>query len=142
MSTSQQAALDVRIAFARLRRRLREVSTADGALTALQASVLARVGKGEATTASELARLEIVRPQSMAATLASLEAGGLISRAPDPADGRRQLITLTEAGRALEGGIMDERREWLAARIEERLDESERQTLIAAAALLDRVSAP
>lgn len=131
----------MRLAFARLRRRLREVSTGDGALSALQASVIARVGKGEASMAAELARLEVVRPQSMATTLAALESAGLIARSPDPADGRRQVITLTEAGEAVEGGILGERHEWLAAVIEERLDEDERRTLIAAAELLNRLSA-
>ncbi|NED63662.1 winged helix-turn-helix transcriptional regulator, partial [Streptomyces sp. SID10244] len=98
-----QVALDTRVAIGRLIRRLREVS--DGQeLSAAQASVLARVGKGEASSASALAALEGVRPQSMAVTISALEDLGLVSRTQDPTDRRRQLVVLTDAGRDAETG--------------------------------------
>ncbi|MGI8448468.1 MAG: MarR family winged helix-turn-helix transcriptional regulator [Streptosporangiaceae bacterium] len=41
----------------------------------------------------------------MGATVAALEARELIARTPDPEDGRRSILTLTEAGeRALRAG--------------------------------------
>ncbi len=138
-----RAATDVRVSLSRLRRRLREVTgEQNGGLSGGQASVLARLGKGEATTAAELAALEGVRPQSMATTIASLEAGGLIFRTPDPTDGRRQVVALTEAGRRLERGNLDQRREWLTRTIEGRLSEPEQRMLIEASALLDRLARP
>jgi DNA-binding MarR family transcriptional regulator len=140
--SARRAALDVRIAFSRLRRRMREVRSNDDALSALQASVLARLGKGEAASASALAELEGVRPQSMATTIGSLEALGLVNREPDPADGRRQLLSLTDAGRAVESGNLDARREWLADVMAERLTEAERQTLVNAAAILEKLVRP
>lgn len=138
--SSVRAALDLRVAFARLRRRLREVAAESAGLSAQQVSVLARVGKGEADTASRLAELEGVRPQSMATVIASLEELGLVSRTPDPTDGRRQLVALTDAGREAEGGNLDTKREWLAHAMEEELTEEERQTVIAAAALIEKLA--
>jgi DNA-binding MarR family transcriptional regulator len=138
-SSSVRAALDLRVAFARLRRRLREVAAESAGLSAQQVSVLARVGKGEADTASRLAELEGVRPQSMATTIASLEELGLVSRTPDPNDGRRQLVALTEAGRGAESGNLNAKREWLAHAMQEELTEEERQTVIAAAALIEKL---
>jgi DNA-binding MarR family transcriptional regulator len=140
--SSVRAALDLRVAFARLRRRLREVATEPAGLSAQQSSALARIGKGEGSTASRLAELEGVRPQSMATTIASLEELGLVVRTPDPTDGRRQLVSLTDAGREAESGNLDARREWLAHAMEERLTEEERQTVLAATALIEKLVRP
>ena len=82
---------------------------------------------------------EGVRPESMAAILGALDAAGLIERRPDPEDGRRQLITLSAAGRERATGDRQARAEWLARRLHEDFTEPERQTLIAAAALLERL---
>ncbi|MEY9952091.1 MarR family winged helix-turn-helix transcriptional regulator [Leifsonia sp. EB34] len=141
-ASSVRAALDLRVAFARLRRRLREVASEPAGLSAQQSSALARIGKGEASTASRLAELEGVRPQSMATTIASLEELGLVVRTPDPTDGRRQLVSLTDAGREAESGNLDARREWLAHAMEERLTEEERQTVLAATALIEKLVRP
>jgi DNA-binding MarR family transcriptional regulator len=134
-----QASLDIRVSLSRLRRRLRELATSDD-LTAAQASVLTRLGKGEAHTASALADLEGVRPQSMATTIAALEQLGLVVRTPDPDDGRRQIVTLTPAGHDADNGNRGARQEWLTRTIETELTEDERQTLIAASALLERLA--
>lgn len=92
------ASLDVRAVVSRLRRRILQVTDAED-LTPSQASVLMRIRRGDAITASALAAAEQVRQQSMAVTLSSLQQLGLITRSPDPSDGRRQIIELTEAGR-------------------------------------------
>jgi DNA-binding MarR family transcriptional regulator len=134
-----QASLDLRLAFGRLRRRMREVATGEE-LSAAQVSVLARLGKAEASSASALAALEGVRPQSMAATLASLAELGLVTRTPDATDGRRQIVELTDAGRDAESGHRRARGEWLARTLDDACTEAERQTLIAAAAILQRVA--
>lgn len=157
--SAARAAQDLRVAFSLLRRRIREVSeTRDPAqdpaqgptqdatrapaqdLTPSQISALTLVSKSGAATASALAAVEGVRPQSMAATLAALDQFGLIQRNPDPGDGRRQLVTLTEAGRERVEGTRQARSEWLARAFEERCTEEERQTVIAAMALLERLT--
>jgi DNA-binding MarR family transcriptional regulator len=139
MTTALEASLDLRVAIGRIRRRIREVSTGDE-LTSTQASVLARLGRGEAATASGLAELEGIRPQSMATTIAALEQSGLVVRTPDPMDGRRQLVTLTAAGQEAERGNRDARHAWLTTVIEDHLTDEERGVLVSAAAILERLA--
>jgi DNA-binding MarR family transcriptional regulator len=137
-SSALHAAREVRTVFSRMRRRLREVSGL-GELTPTQTSVLSRLDRGGPASASELAAAERVRPQSMAATLAAIQAEGLIQREADPADGRRQVISLTAAGREAIDGSRRQRDEWLAQALTDKFTEAERQTIIAGLALLDRL---
>lgn len=136
--SAYEAAVEVRVVVGRLLRRMREVATG-GELTPSQASVLARLGKGEAATAAGLAALEKVRPQSMAVTLAALEERGLIVRSPDPGDGRRQVVELSAAGRDSDRGNAEAREEWLTTALDERLTGEERARVVEALALLDRL---
>ncbi|MEU5753975.1 MarR family transcriptional regulator [Streptomyces sp. NPDC047829] len=139
--TAARAAHELRVVFSRLRRRIREVAR-DEDLTPPQVSALTLVGKHGAATASALASAEGVRPQSMAATLAALDRHGLIRRSPDPEDGRRQLVTLTEAGRARMEGDRQVREEWLARAFQDRCTAEERDTVLRALALLARLTRP
>ena len=139
--SSVRAARDLRVAVSRLRRRLVDVADTHE-LTPSQLSVLSRLGKDGPASASDLAAAEQIRPQSVAATLAILEGRALIIRRPDPGDGRRQLVSLSPAGTALFDDRRRHREEWLSRALEERLTESERQTVIDAAALLERLTHP
>lgn len=133
------AAREVRTVFSRLRRRLKESYDTEG-LTPSQTSALSRLGKDGPASTSELAAAERVRHQSMAATLAALEERRLIQRRPDPVDGRRQEVSLTRAGRTY---LDDKRRageEWLARALQDHYTEKERQTLLRAMGLLDRIT--
>lgn len=133
-----QTAHELRVVFGRLRRQLREVA-ANHELTPSQTSVLSRLAKEGASSASALAAAERVRPQSMAATLAVLDERGLIQRRPDPSDGRRQLVTLTDAGSEWIEGSRRAREEWLACALQERYTEAERKVIIEALALMERL---
>ena len=82
-----------------LLRRMRQQQP-DGELTLPESAALARLDRGGPATSSALAKLEQISPQSMGATLAGLEARGLVARHPDPADGRRVVLSVTEAGPA------------------------------------------
>ncbi|MFI6048788.1 MarR family winged helix-turn-helix transcriptional regulator [Streptomyces violascens] len=136
-----RAARDLRVVFSRLRRRLREVADTQD-LTPSQVSALTLIDKGGAASASALAATEGVRPQSMAATLAALGRQGLIQRSPDPEDGRRQLVTLTPAGRERAEGNRQARAEWLTQAFQDRYTEEERATITEAMTLLERLAQP
>lgn len=133
------AARDLRVLFSRLRRRLRDVAVG-GDLTPSQTAVLTRLWKEGASSASALAGAERVRPQSMATIVAALEQRGLIARTPDPEDGRRQVISLTDSGRQRAESDRQVREEWLATAIQERYSERERRTILDALALLERLT--
>ena len=131
-----QGASELRLVLGQLVRRLR----AEYSFPVAQASVLSRLDREGAQTASALASAEHVRPQSMAQTLAELETAGLIERRPDPVDRRRSQVELTEEGRArvLEG--RGRREDWLAAAIAAELSPEEQRALLAAVPLLQRLS--
>jgi DNA-binding MarR family transcriptional regulator len=134
-----RAARELRVVFSRLRRRLREVA-GFGDLTPSQTAVLSRLDKSGPASASDLAAAERVRPQSMAAILTAIEQHGLIGRTPDPADGRRQLISLTAEGDAMIAGSRRVREEWLALAFADDYTEAERTTILEALTLLDRLA--
>jgi DNA-binding MarR family transcriptional regulator len=131
-----KGASELRLVLGQLVRRLR----AEYSFPVAQASVLSRLDREGAQTASLLAAAERVRPQSMAQTLAELETAGLIERRPDPGDRRRSRIELTQRGRdqVLEG--RGRREDWLAAAIAAELSTEEQRTLLAAVPLLQRLT--
>ena len=133
------AARDIRVVFSRLRRRLRDVAVGQD-LTPSQTAVLTRLWKEGASSASALAGAERVRPQSMATILAALAQRGLIERTPDPEDGRRQVVSLTEAGRERAESARQVREEWLARAMQERDSERERRIILDAFSLLERLT--
>jgi DNA-binding MarR family transcriptional regulator len=139
--SAARAARDLRVVVSRVRRKLKEIYDV-GDLTPSQTSVLSRLDKDGAASASDLAAAERVRPQSMAATLAVLDERGMIQRRADPHDGRRQLISLSPAGREFIDDSRQAREEWLTRALQDRYTEAERHALIEALALLDRLTQP
>jgi DNA-binding MarR family transcriptional regulator len=120
-------------------RRLRQVQAA-GELTLPETSALVRLDRGGPATPSELARLEQISPQSMGATLGALEARALIERRPDPADGRRAVMSLTEAGRQMLRHRRDARTQQLARALSAEFTRLELNQLMAAAPLIERLA--
>ena len=72
-----QIAAELRVSIGLLVRRLRQVPV-KGGLTLSETSALARLDRGGPTTPGELAKQEQISPQSIGATLAALQARGLI----------------------------------------------------------------
>ncbi|MFE2452413.1 MarR family winged helix-turn-helix transcriptional regulator [[Kitasatospora] papulosa] len=136
--TAERVATDLSAVVGRLLRRLRS-SSADSLLTPSQRSVLARLDDGGPATTAALARAELVRPQSMRLTLGALETQGFVTRAPDPADGRKSLVSVTEEGSAVLAAVRAAKRSWLADAITAELDGAERRTLAEAAELIGRL---
>lgn len=137
---SQTSALaqDLRALLSKLKRRLRDQAHA-GDLTPSQVSALLRLDKDGAATASTLARAEGMRPQSIAPVIAALGAAGLVSCAPDPADGRQTLLSLTPSCRKwLEEGRAA-RQDWLSRALQARLSPREQAEVARAVALLKRL---
>jgi DNA-binding MarR family transcriptional regulator len=69
-----------------------------------------------------------------------LETEGLVSRRPDPADGRRAFVELTAAGVDLLQSTRTRRETWLTEALERELNAGERALVHEALALLSRVA--
>jgi DNA-binding MarR family transcriptional regulator len=103
-------------------------------------TVLAHLNRTGSMTPGALAAAERVQPQSLTRTLNRLEAEQLITREPDPADGRRSLLVLTDRGLTALRDDMRVRDRWLAASIADQLTAVERQLLLAAVQLIDQLA--
>jgi DNA-binding MarR family transcriptional regulator len=140
-NSAQQAAAatEVRRGVISLARRLR-LERSDAGLTALELSVLGHLHRRGPLTPGELATAERVQPQSLTRTLAALEEAGLASRQPDPADGRRSLLAVSQNGQAALRSETEQRDDWLAAAMAAELTTTEMELLRLAGSLLDRIA--
>ena len=129
-------ASDLRDVLGQLIRRLR----AEHRFPLSHGTVLGRLDREGAMSVSDLAAADRVRPQSMAQTVADLEADGLVSRRPDPDDKRRALVELTPHGRTALNDDRRKREGWLAEVIAGDLSAEEQVVLREAAGLLRRIS--
>jgi DNA-binding MarR family transcriptional regulator len=129
-------ASELRIVLGQLIRRLR----AEHGFPLSQGAVLGRLDREGPRTVSELAVAERMRPQSMAQTVAELEADGRVTRRPDPDDRRRALVELTDAGREVLLADRERRVGWLASAIAGDVSDEERQVLARAVEILRRLA--
>jgi DNA-binding MarR family transcriptional regulator len=131
-------AAELRIVAGALSRRLREQADV-GDLTSAQKSVLLRLERDGPATGSALARAEAMRPQSMGAIVAALEAAGYVTGAPDPSDGRQTIISLTDHFRDWASAARAARQDWLLRTLQARLTAQEQHQLAGAVELLKRL---
>jgi DNA-binding MarR family transcriptional regulator len=90
-------------------------------------------------TPGELAEHEKVQPPSMTRVIAVLEERGLVRREPHATDRRQVILTVTNEGRDVVQRVRRRREAWLAQRLQE-LTPDERQILLAAAPILEKIS--
>lgn len=129
---------DIRAFFSKVKRRFRS-KLHMGDLTISQVAVLSHLDRNGPMGVSDLAKAEGMRPQSMGAIVATLEGLGHISGAPDPADGRRTILSLTPACVTWIAEARAARRDWLLQTIEKELTASEQEHVSQAIVLLNRI---
>jgi DNA-binding MarR family transcriptional regulator len=129
----------LRVAVGLVVRKLKQSPGAEE-LTIAEASALSRLERGGPATSSDLARSERISPQSMGVTVASLLDRGLIERSRDPEDGRRIVLSITEAGQRTVRDRRGARTEAVAAALRDGFSEDELSQLKAAAALIERLA--
>jgi DNA-binding MarR family transcriptional regulator len=137
---SQVSALagELRGVISKVIRRVREQTQA-GDLTLAQKSVILRLEQDGPATVSMLAKADSVRHQSMRVTVAGLETMGLVSRAPDPTDGRQTILSLTPACLKTLKTNRAVKQDWLVRALESQLTPREQNELAAAVKLLQRL---
>jgi DNA-binding MarR family transcriptional regulator len=134
--TTPLLAHELRETVGRVLRRLR----AEPGPPVAQLLVLGRIDRDGPASISDLAAAERMRPQSMAQTVRELETAGLVSRRPDPGDGRRAFVELTSRGLEELQATRAAREDWLTETLNRELDSDERELLGRALALLRRVA--
>jgi DNA-binding MarR family transcriptional regulator len=131
-------ASELRIVLGKLKRRLREHAN-KGDMSLSQMAVLGYLDREGPSTVTTLARAEGVRSQSMGATVAALEEAGLVTGAPNPADGRQIMLSLTAKAREWIKASRAAREDWLSRAIRSHLTPAEQEELAKAAALIRRI---
>lgn len=137
--TPDEAAAALGAVLSLVYRRLRQ-PLSEGELTLPERSALSRIERGGPATAAELARVEQISPQSIGVTLASLEKRGLVERNADPGDGRRIILSLTQAGHAAVAAKRVARNAVLSQALSANFTAAERAQLLAIAPLLERLA--
>jgi DNA-binding MarR family transcriptional regulator len=135
----EEVAAALKLAVGRIARRIRQAH-AVGDVTMSEVSVLSRLDRDGPDSPTSLAEYERVRPQAMATTLATLEERGLVSRSRDAADGRRVVMAVTDAGRAMIADRRSVTAQRLTAVLRTEFTDAERGQLLAVLPLLDRVA--
>jgi DNA-binding MarR family transcriptional regulator len=102
-------------------------------------SVLGRLERDGPATVTVLARSEGMRPQSMGAIVAALEAAGIVTGEPDPADGRQTILSLAPAFRKKVKARRAATEDWLFKSIQSRLAPAEQDVLANGVELLKRL---
>jgi DNA-binding MarR family transcriptional regulator len=133
-----EIAAAVQVSIGLFMRRLRQAPV-QGDLSTAQMSALSQLDRAGSATPGELARIEQITPQGIGAILAALQAAGLVQRRADPADGRRVVMSVTEAGHEVLRHKRGARTEQLAAVLSDGFTADELQTLMAATALIERL---
>lgn len=103
-------------------------------------SVLHSLSRGGPMRLTDLLATEQIKQPALTSLVSKLEAAGLVSRLPDPSDGRAALLSLTAAGEMVVQSRHADRVTKLA-RLTDRLDEHDRAVLADAQAVLSRLVA-
>lgn len=133
-----ELAVRLRHAVTRLHRRLRYESGSE--LSASAGAALATIRRRGPLSLSELAFHEGVRPPSITATVAALEAEGLVRRESQEGDRRVTRVAVTEKGAAVLDRAIERKNAFLSARFDG-LAEEDLEVLERAAGALESLLA-
>ncbi|HEU0213043.1 MAG TPA: MarR family transcriptional regulator [Jiangellaceae bacterium] len=137
-TTRASLSSSLRLSVMRLARRLR-AEGADESLTLTQLATLGTLDRHGAMSLGELAAHERVQPPSMTRIVSALEQRRLVVRGPDRDDGRRVVVSITGAARALLAEDRRRRDAWLARSLRE-LTAAERDVLRRATPVLEKLA--
>jgi DNA-binding MarR family transcriptional regulator len=129
----------VREGVGRLNWRMRSAGERGGP-SSLELAVLRRLHRAGTHTPKALADGERIHPQSLTRVLAALDRDALITRRPDPSDGRQVLVEISARGLEALRAYSEQRERWLAAAMAETLSDAEQDLLGIAAKLMMRIA--
>jgi DNA-binding MarR family transcriptional regulator len=127
----------LRVAIARLARRLRRHQLAD--LTPTQLMALATVDRTGPLRLGDLAAAEGIAPSTLTRLVTALEERGYVERCPVPGDARASTVAIGPAGRSVLERLRQESTNALAIRMRS-LSEDQLQALAAALPALEQLA--
>lgn len=139
MSQNTASATELRESVMALARQMRR-HRPDNGLTLSQLEILGDTSRSGVTTPAEIAARLQVRVQSLTDSINELESRALVSRRPDPADRRRQLIEITPQGTQLLQDDRAQRDTWLQTAMRDSLTELEFDLLMIVAPVLRKLA--
>ena len=122
-----------------LHKGLRKQTSAINAYSMTELETIGHLIRKPSLLPTELASLTRVKTQSMSQILSKIEGQGIIKRTPSKDDKRKVYISLTPFGKKLVGKTKYERDEWLKDVIEKSLTEKEKELLIKALPVLNKL---
>ena len=131
-----QLAARLRLAIARLARRLRQ--QAEARISPSMLSALSSIERLGPCTLGDLATHERIQPPTLTRVVDRLEEDGLVAREPDDRDRRVTRVVLTSEGRQLIHRIRSRKNAYLAKKLRT-LDSNERAVLESAVNVLERL---
>jgi DNA-binding MarR family transcriptional regulator len=131
-------ATEIQGAVARIYRRVRS-EMPDTRLGNTPLAVLAYLVKQGPQTLRALSDRERITPPAMTQTVNVLETAGLVTRHPDPSDGRKVLVAATDSGITLTTEGRRAKHVWLNSRLDQ-LSDRERRVLVEAARIFNEIA--
>ena len=130
--------LEILFATGQFVRRLRLESATDE-LSWTQLAIMARLASQGPATIADLARAEMLRPQTMGSVVSCLEELGMVGRQAHPTDGRQYLFGLTQVGVEIFAAAASLKLAWLTDAVTT-LSPTEQETLAKTAALISHLA--
>lgn len=118
---------------------VREVRSGAQTPSSAQSETLGLLDRHGPLSISAMAGYRHVKHQSMRLVVAQLEQHQQVTRGPDPADARKQLIQLTGQGREALEQSRHQRSDWLAVQLKEKTTAAQLQTLGEAVKILEQL---
>ncbi len=134
-----EIAASLRITLNRIVKVMRRETRNDGQLSLTERSTLGLLYPHVRLAPTDIARTEKVTTQSMSQVVNHLVDLNFIARTPSAEDGRKTLLSLTDTGRARVEQARQEKQEWLAKALHEKVTAAEKDLLVDALLILTKL---
>ena len=134
-----EIAASLRLTLNRIVKVMRRETRNDGQLSLTERSTLGLLYPDVQLAPTDIARAEKVTTQSMSQVVNHLAELNFIARMPSAEDGRKTLLSLTDLGRARVEQARQEKQEWLAKALHEKVTNAEKSLLVDALKILTKL---
>jgi DNA-binding MarR family transcriptional regulator len=134
-----EIAASLRITLNRIVKIMRRETRNDGQLSLTERSTLGLLYPDVQLAPTDIARTEKVTTQSMSQVVNHLVELKFVVRTPSAEDGRKILLSLSDAGRARVEQARQEKQEWLAKALHEKMSGAEKDLLVDALLILTKL---